>query len=317
MLRKLLVCAICAMQFLGALEYDLSSQTVVSFDHSGGRMGDNLLAYLHAKWISYKMGIPLVCNYWGFNHADKFILYDKERNLGNTKHPSHRVNLDCLHPVPTRIETPTTFAVPYFPESSWEWVENGGAWCRLFEVDWKDPVFRQLCLEMIAPKHEVSLVLPPPGVISVAIHARQGGNFEYASPQFDAPLKRPPMTFYRDALQKVIELFPEMPLHCHLFTDAVHPEEIAKVIFDNVPNNVGISWRQEANSDAINVVDDFFSLFHYDILIRPESNFSMVPSLLKDYAVLVTPKHAVNVPEIFIDEIDVTVQTGKGVGGRG
>ena len=39
-----------------------------------------------------------------------------------------------------------------------------------------------------------------------------------------------------------------------------------------------------------NVLEDFFSLFNFDILIRPQSNFSIVPSLLKDYAIVYAPR---------------------------
>lgn len=159
-----------------------------------------------------------------------------------------------------------------------------------------------MALEMIAPKKSVSLTLPPPGVRSIAIHARQGGNHEYASPQYDAPLKRPPMTFYRDALQKIVELYPDEPFFCQIFTDAIHPEEVAAVITEGLPAHIEVRYRTEGNSDSTNVIDDFFSLFHYDILIRPESNFSMVPSLLHDYDLLIVPTHAVGV---HIDKMDL------------
>ncbi|MBS0634409.1 MAG: hypothetical protein JSR37_02985 [Verrucomicrobia bacterium] len=263
-------------------------------------MGDNLISYLHGKWVSYKTGLPLLCNYWGFHYADSFVLYDREFNKSHP-YPEQRIDLDSQYRWPEMTDMPTVFTVPYFPESSWEWHENGGNWCRLFEVDWKDPVFREMALEMIAPRKEVKLSLPPPGVISIAVHARQGGNHEYASPQYDAPLKRPPMSFYHDALLKVVELYPDEPLFVHVFTDAVCPEDIVAEIIEGLPSRVEVSYRKENNSDSLNVVDDFFSLFHYNILIRPESNFSMVPSLLHDYDLLVVPKHAVGV---FIDEME-------------
>lgn len=294
---------------IGSQDPSFSSTTVITFGHSGGRLGDNLIAYLHAKWISYQTGYPLLCNVHGFHHAEHFVLYDKERNLHNTPHPPLQVNVSKITSI--QSDTPATFIIPYFPESSWEWKENGGNWDRLFAVDWKNPKFRQMCLEMIAPKNAITLALPPSGVISIAIHARQGGNFEAPSPQVDAPLKRPPMTYYRDALHKIIQLFPGQALYCRIFTDAVHPESIVETIKEGLSSDLPIelSWRTEANHDAINVIEDFFSLFHYDILIRPESNFSMVPSLLHEYDVLVTPKHACYSPEIYIDDIEIQVNS--------
>ena len=48
-------------------------------------------------------------------------------------------------------------------------------------------------------------------------------------------------------------------------------------------------YRKVGNHHAKNVLEDFFSLFNFDILIRPRSNFSVVPSLLSDYALLCYP----------------------------
>jgi hypothetical protein len=38
-------------------------------------------------------------------------------------------------------------------------------------------------------------------------------------------------------------------------------------------------------------LEDFFSLFQFDVLIRPQSNFSLIPSLLHDYALLCFPSN--------------------------
>ena len=46
---------------------------------------------------------------------------------------------------------------------------------------------------------------------------------------------------------------------------------------------------REVNSCGKNVLEDFFSFFHFDVLIRPQSNFSIIPSLLHDYAVVYSP----------------------------
>ena len=48
--------------------------------------------------------------------------------------------------------------------------------------------------------------------------------------------------------------------------------------------------RKENNSPNTNVLEDFFSFFNFDVLIRPDSNFSMIPSLLHDFAMILSPK---------------------------
>ena len=48
----------------------------VSYRLSGGRFGDNLLAYMHAKWVSYRYEIPLV--YHDFPYAKELMLEEYE-----------------------------------------------------------------------------------------------------------------------------------------------------------------------------------------------------------------------------------------------
>lgn len=43
-------------------------KNALSYTFSGGQLGDNLIAYFHAKWLSLKYQLPLVYN--GFPHAD-------------------------------------------------------------------------------------------------------------------------------------------------------------------------------------------------------------------------------------------------------
>ncbi|NDD58753.1 MAG: hypothetical protein EBZ47_05820 [Chlamydiae bacterium] len=54
--------------------------------HGGGRFGDRLIAYMHAKWLSYKYNIPML--YIPFAYSDDLILDDIElqyRNHGFNK----------------------------------------------------------------------------------------------------------------------------------------------------------------------------------------------------------------------------------------
>ena len=46
--------------------------SAVTYDFSGGRFGDNLVSYCHAKWISYKYNIPLL--YKPFDYSDQLMM---------------------------------------------------------------------------------------------------------------------------------------------------------------------------------------------------------------------------------------------------
>src|SRR5262245_12260228 len=64
----------------------------------GARMGDWLICYIHAKWISFQEGIPLI--YSPFPYSSEFVLSEKEMHIEEA--------LDRRW---------TIYSCPYFPES--------------------------------------------------------------------------------------------------------------------------------------------------------------------------------------------------------
>ena len=58
----------------------------------------------------------------------------------------------------------------------------------------------------------------------------------------------------------------------------------------------------------MNVLVDFFSLFQFDVLIRSQSNFSLIPSLLHDFALVYSPTaYSRNGEEIVIEKWEVAL----------
>jgi hypothetical protein len=281
-----LVVAISLISHLAAF-----SELGVTYEFSGGRFGDCLLSYLHAKWIAYEKQIPLF--YRPFAYSSQLVLHDKETNLsdlGDTPRLRFRMGNGPVNP---RIPFPILYICPYFPEDPWELAQtkyNSAPWF-YFAVNWKDPQFRYFVLPLIQPKKELSLVVPPLDRITIALHYREGGGYDDQSAHEGWPLKFPPLHFYVDALLSAIELCHSKPIYCHIFTDALHPELIAEAIQSAIPKETPIlfGYRKEKNSPTQNVLEDFFSLFHFDILIRPQSNFSMIPSLLHDFVAVYSP----------------------------
>ena len=79
---------------------------------------------------------------------------------------------------------------------------------------------------------------------------------------------------------------------------------------ENDFDKITFDWRKDENSCKKNVLEDFFSFKNFDIVIRPDSNFSLVPSLIYDYAIVFAPKHAVYNKEKrqkIIDEINISI----------
>lgn len=285
------------------------SSSFVTYEFSGGRFGDNLLTYLHAKWISYSFGIPLL--YQPFPYSSLLLLDDTE--LQESDVYSKRLNSINLSTHPKIQPHFHLYVCPYFPESPWERHKtkgcNGQKWF-YFDVDWTNPEFRQIVKNLISPKNPCQLTIPPKGQLGVAIHVRNGGGFDESDAGLRNPTKFPPIDFYIDALQKVIALFREMEIYCFLFTDALDPQLIVKQIKAAISPKVPITFdcRSKDNAHNRNVLEDFFSLFYFDVLIHPDSNFSIIPSLLHDYAIVCTPLDGYSVgSKITIDRVNFKI----------
>lgn len=269
-------------------------QNYLTYEYFGGRFGDNLMAYLHAKWLSFQSKIPLL--YKPFPYSSELVLDDVEFKYDpkcqkDFEEVRFRKNdhLDLDSSNFSKIYT-----VHYFPESTWEKSRgtrhNGKPWVDYFSVDWKNLEFRKQVQNLIQPKENLSLLIPPKDLINIAIHFREGGGFDQNISDLNLPLKFPPLDFYIGALLEMIDLFKGQPIYCFLFTDAKKPKEYLEKIRAALPadTNVVLECRSTDNSWDKNVLEDFFSLFQFDALIYPQSHFSMVPALIHDYTATCT-----------------------------
>ncbi|MEN9654610.1 MAG: hypothetical protein RL235_722 [Chlamydiota bacterium] len=276
-----------------------TQRTIVINDKHSGRFGDGLLTYLHAKWFAKSRGISFL--YRPFHLSNQLVLDDEEIPYLN-KALRRELKLKPFFKASTKWRRiwskipliPVQYVCPYFPEVGWELKHD--RFGDMFGVDWHNPEFRAECLHMIAPKEPLQLVLPPRDAVSIALHIRLGGGFDLQDHRFvKAPLKFPPFDFYIGGLQYAAALFPDKPLFCQVFTDDEHPDRLIHRLKEALPPNVQITFasRGSENRHDANVIEDFHSLFHYDILIRPQSSFSIVPSLLNDFAVVYAPTDCV------------------------
>ena len=272
-------------------------ERAVTYAFSGGRFGDTLLCYLHAKWISYQYQIPLL--YRPFPLSSLLMIHEQELEWVERKEVSQIVlrNLNLLN---NHSADSTLYICPYFPEDPWElthlrppgFIEPYYP----FPVDWKDPLFRKAALAMIAPRCEITYMHPEGSGIHVALHLREGGELDSEYIQNLFPLKFPPLLFYVEGLLAVLKLFPGFSIDCFVFTDAIDPANWVAHIKAMLPPDAPIVFRYRKNNSPRRnaLLSDFFSLFLYDVLIRPQSNFSMLPSLLHDYAFIYSPKDCIS-----------------------
>jgi hypothetical protein len=274
----------------------------------GGRFGDKLLTYLRAKWISHRYQIPFF--YQPFDHSQKLVLHEKERRFQKGSYAVEPLSIEALERQEER-RAAYVWMCPYFPFDRWE-IEKYGY--QSFDVDWKDPAFRKSVLRLLAPRTSLPLIRPPADTVNIALHIREGGSVDDAATRARLPLKFPPLEFYQEALSYIVAKYPGRQILCHLFTDAADPSRFIAPLEKALASSgdrVRFAYRQEKPKD-LHVLADFFSLFHFDCLIRPQSNFSIIPSLLHDYAIVYAPvRFAAEGERVEIKEVAIEIDPAR------
>lgn len=291
----------------------LSAPSAVTYDFSGGRFGDCLVSYCHAKWIAYTYKIPLL--YKPFDYSDQLMMhfleipYSKELEQQFTKVVSYCQVNGKIDP-----ESGYLYVVPFFPESIFN--RHDTVFPYLFTVDWHDAGFKSELQKMICPIKQTKRPELPAHCMTVAVHVRKGTGWDIpvyriTPDQLTAshPLRFAPDSFFIDQLKKLPQMFPDTNFYVYLFTDHNNPAELAQKYKHAVGcDQMTIDYRTEENNEFINVLDDFFALTQFDCLIRADSNFSIIASKLGNYKMLISPWHGtVTGQETIIDEIRVEI----------
>ncbi|HEY2810846.1 MAG TPA: hypothetical protein VGJ00_05615 [Rhabdochlamydiaceae bacterium] len=264
----------------------------VTYRLSKGRFGDDLLAYMHAKWVSYQFGIPLV--YCDFPYGNELMLEEYEEKAETSflqqKFFKQRGDIDTFI---GSLDSQTLYIIPYFPESSYEL--SGNSSFSYFKVDWEDVAFKAILRKMIAPKKEMKKPIFPPGRVSVALHVRRGptfdGGYDCRFNKRSFPLKFPPEHFYIDTVKRLCTVFKPVPLYVHLFTDDINPLSLLnrfKIEF----RDYDILWncREADNHWSANVLEDFFALIEFDCAVHSESNLALCAGKIAHYQIEIMPE---------------------------
>lgn len=279
----------------------------ITYHFSGGRLGDNLLCYFHARWIAYKYHLSM--HYIPFPFSDLFEL-DTLDPKGKMEDSAVLLNDETKL---VSIQTPTLFAVPYFSECSFEFGEAAPDEFTKppsspFEVDWEDLGFRNEMLKYLTPKKPIETLKLPEDCITVGVHVRRGvkqkGGADSRTARRAFPLKFPPDSYYIEELRRLATIFEGKKLYVFLFTDSLNPEAILEK-YQAALNSPLIEFATHKSDDA-NLLEDFFSIAQFDCLILCQSNFSFIPSKLQDHALIITPVHSTDVRKcITVDEIEL------------
>lgn len=298
---------------LGSFCLSLSMPSAVTYTFSGGRFGDNLLSYCHAKWISYKYNIPLL--YKSFQYSDQLILHLNEIPYNSDLETEFQQIVTYSQDTQIQPENGFLYVVPFFPESIFNRYDQDYPY--LFDVDWEDDGFKSILRAMICPINTRIISRQYSKSVTVAVHVRKGTGWDIPNYRItpDAltashPLRFAPDSFYIEQLKKIVKIFPDQNIYAYLFTDHDNPAELAQKYINAVASDrLVIDYRRTENNEFINVVDDFFALTSFDCIIRADSNFSFVASKLGNYKIQISPWHGyVNRQETRIDETLLIVQ---------
>jgi len=288
------------------------SKVFVTYEFTGGRFGDDLISYLHAKWFEFKFGYKLL--YKPFPFSEKLELHVLEEKYSNKLHAGLQL---INYEGPSQIEEinyegskkDVLLMIPFYPESNlakrnWNFPVS-------INVDWSNEEFRRFILSSLKPRKQLSQINIPEGYKSIAIHVRTGIGFDNLEVlKKNWPSHCLPLDFFIIQLKEIMKNYSEeTKFYCHIFTDHPSPpdlkDELEKRLLEYKNLVFACTEPQKKRTDFWNnnLLEDFFSLFRFDCLIRPDSHFSILPSLLKNYELLIYPKD-----EIFKKQTDYYYQ---------
>lgn len=251
----------------------------VTYNLSGGRLGDNLLSYLHAKWLAEANGYQFY--FTPFPGADRLKCSEVEPTL-----PKGKCYKEVAYRLPLKEEPskkPLLYRIPYFPEAMEDRMNKPYA---CFEIEWDDPSFKALAKEMISPVNEVDLVPLKRDHFNLALHIRRGSGLDSPREIVSRPLKFPPLSYYIQGIKTVKKLVGNQPLYVYVFTDAKDPSLLKDKLKKALPG-----FEIECRQKQVDVLSDFFSMMRFDGMVRASSNLSLVAAKLGDMKVEIAPKH--------------------------
>lgn len=259
--------------------------------YSGGRLGDTLLTVAQTLYFCLKNSCDML--YIPFPYSEHFVLDEAVRQYTPelAQHFKHTYTFKGSDNA--SLEEPlknTLITVPWFPEAI---VGATKGACHYFFTDWEDPTFKSILRTVLAPKKSLPLITPPGDKISVAVHVRKGGTYESWGLSFKqgSHLHKIPFNeFYSDQIKSVSALLGNRPLYVFIFTDDENPgallEKIKQAV--NIPS-IEYDCRRANNHHNTNVLEDFYSMQHFDVLIRPDSNYSILAEKLGEHSLVIYP----------------------------
>ncbi len=261
----------------------LLAEAKVTYGFSEGRLGDHLISYLHAKWVSYLYQVPL--SYIPFDGSDNFLLHELEKPLGSGE---KTVSLNDLSQL-DRMKN-VVYKIPYAPDylQEYEHIRGLKNICPYIKVDWEDKAFIEWVRPFLSLRVPVNTLSLPADKLTVALHIRRNvgvdGDRRLAKLY---PYKFLSNTFYLDQIRWIYKEFNEQPLYIYFFSNDPDMEKVAEFYKKTLNiDNITFDWGKDNT-----VLSDFYSMMQFDCLVRPQSNLSIVASKFGRQKLVISPEH--------------------------
>lgn len=239
------------------------------------RLGDNIGMYNKAKWVSYKLGLPLLLK--PFPHWNELRLSQR----GNQALPN---DLHNVYPTiamqgpfnPNDVDvhsmSPGIYEIPFTYDA---------------RIDWSDETFRRSVQDDLITLNGIEQAELKEDTINVALHYRDGGGFDSKIEKSCVPTKFPKKQYYKEQIDYVLKTYPNSKIHFQVFTDAKNPgkiksqfESFAKSISENTKSTVTFGCNESNQDPETTTIQDMVKMSQYRCLIRPDSGLSKLAGLI-------------------------------------
>ncbi|PIS02159.1 MAG: hypothetical protein COT85_06390 [Chlamydiae bacterium CG10_big_fil_rev_8_21_14_0_10_42_34] len=238
------------------------------------RTGDRTVTYLRARVAADEVDMPLY--YKPFKGSEIFFFDQMEQNRG-PKYFREVVYLNTQEQVEALKGADKTQSVLYLlPFASfYREIEKEGDACSMpkYHPDWTQHKVR---LSQLLTIESEQLELPE-DAYPIALHIRDGGDYDDNNTKTLHPLKLPSLNFYIGELNRVIEMKKnegEYNFFIHIFTDAIDPESVLDQIRGQVnAEGVDLAFSFAPREEAT-LRFDAGNMHRFKCMIRADSNLS-------------------------------------------
>lgn len=290
--------------------YNTPNKHAISYDFSTGRFGDNIQAYVHARYLSYHTQTPFLVRDFPFSNQLN-LSYDSHKYNGQKNNYKHEYRIHSPQTL-SRFFTlirdqstpPTLFILNYFPSDISLWSDRPTSKTILFNLSKQENDFFEYLQKTIQPLISIP-ILTKPNILNVAAHVRTLSGPDNTSCLINFPLKIPTTTYHKKQIKQLHEWNLNRPMYVFLFSDTKQPHELLSEFEAEFKNtNIEFAIQNLVKPDLNNTVQDFFAMQKFDVLIATQSSFSISATRLTNFDMTIFPIHCKGeYPNYYIDQV--------------